>query len=218
MTWSDSQPPAVPPAVKYYNERPPNSARAEGGLRTRGQFYKKSENERPLVSVITVVRNGEKYLEQTILSVINQTYDNIEYIVIDGGSTDGTLDIIRRYDNQIAYWMSEPDSGIYYAMNKALDLIKGMGHIFFNAGDYFVSDVFSKTPKIPSFIPVYYKDISGKLRKVRIRDYRQAIPNCHQGIIFETKAVRFNTNYKIASDYLYYLDHGYKNDIEFNNC
>ena len=64
---------------------------------------------RPLVSVITVVFNGEKYLEETIQSVINQTYDNFEYIIIDGGSTDGTIDIIKKYEDKIAYWADYRD-------------------------------------------------------------------------------------------------------------
>ena len=94
--------------------------RIEGGLRSKGRFYKKSEPGMPLVSIITVVRNGIKHLEQAIQSVLNQTYDNIEYIIIDGGSTDGTLDIIHSYDNQIAYWVSEPDEGISDAFNKGI--------------------------------------------------------------------------------------------------
>jgi glycosyltransferase involved in cell wall biosynthesis len=70
----------------------------------------------PLISIITVVYNSASTLEQTILSVINQTYKNIEYIIIDGGSTDGTVDIIKKYENHLAYWVSEPDKGIYDAM------------------------------------------------------------------------------------------------------
>jgi glycosyltransferase involved in cell wall biosynthesis len=91
---------------------------------------------KPLISIITVVFNGEKHLEQTIKSVINQTYENIEYIIIDGCSTDGTLDIIRKYEKQITYWISEPDEGIYDAMNKGWVIADNNSHILFlGAGD-----------------------------------------------------------------------------------
>lgn len=119
---------------------PPNSERkGEGGLRTKG-FFKKSLPDKPLITVITVVFNGAQHLEDTIKSVINQTYDNVEYIIIDGGSTDGTLDIIKQYEGQIDYWVSEKDKGIYDAMNKALDISIGRYVYFLNAMDTFVSE------------------------------------------------------------------------------
>lgn len=74
------------------------------------------------ISIITVSYNAAATIEQTILSVIGQEYPHIEYIVIDGGSTDGTVDIIRKYEDKIAYWVSEPDQGIYDAMNKGIRL------------------------------------------------------------------------------------------------
>lgn len=79
--------------------------------------------EQPLVSVITVVYNRRSQIEETILAVLGQSYSNIEYIVIDGGSADGTLDVLRKYDDRIDYWVSEPDAGIYDAMNKGIELV-----------------------------------------------------------------------------------------------
>jgi glycosyltransferase involved in cell wall biosynthesis len=80
---------------------------------------------RPLVSIITPCLNSEKYIEQTIQSVLNQTYRNIEYIIVDGGSTDRTLDIVRKYESRITRWISEPDKGTYDAMNKGIALSSG---------------------------------------------------------------------------------------------
>lgn len=112
--------------------------RGKGGLRTKG-YFKRSLPEKPLVSVITVVLNGERYLEQTIKSVLEQDYDNVEYIVIDGGSTDGTLDIIREYEHAIDYWVSEPDLGISDAFNKGITASTGKWLNFMNCGDRFAS-------------------------------------------------------------------------------
>lgn len=94
-------------------------------------------NTSPLVSIITVTYNAKNYLEQTIQSVIAQTYPNIEYIIIDGGSTDGTIDVIKKYDNHIAHWVSEPDRGIYDAMNKGIRLAHGKLIGMVNASDYY---------------------------------------------------------------------------------
>jgi len=79
----------------------------------------------PLISIITIVYNGAQFLEQTIQSVINQGYENIEYIIVDGGSTDGTLEIVARYEDYIDRWVSEIDEGIYDALNKGIALARG---------------------------------------------------------------------------------------------
>lgn len=110
----------------------------EGGLRTQG-YFKKSLPDKRLVTVVTVVYNGEQHLEETILSVLNQTYDNLEYIIIDGGSTDSTLDIVKRYESSIDYWISEPDQGIYDAMNKGIKLACGDVIGLINADDFYTS-------------------------------------------------------------------------------
>jgi glycosyltransferase involved in cell wall biosynthesis len=113
-----------------------NEQKIEGGLRTRGE-HKQPTPEMPLISVVTVVYNGDRYLEQTIQSVSDQTYENIEYIIVDGGSSDGTLDIIRKYEERLDYWVSEPDKGIYDAMNKGIDLSRGELIGLLNADDYY---------------------------------------------------------------------------------
>lgn len=101
------------------------------------------EMKNPLVSLITITYNAEKHLEQSILSVLNQTYSNIEYIIIDGGSADGTVDIIKNYENKIAYWVTEPDKGIYDAWNKGINASKGEWIAFVNADDWFFPDAVS---------------------------------------------------------------------------
>ncbi len=89
----------------------------------------------PKLTVITVVYNNVRDIERTILSVINQTYPNIEYLIIDGASTDGTKAVIQRYADRITRWISEPDQGIYDAMNKGLTLASGDYVLFMNSGD-----------------------------------------------------------------------------------
>ena len=94
----------------------------------------------PKFSVITVTYNAEKVLEDTVQSVISQTYHHVEYIIIDGASKDGTLEIVNRYRNRINQLVSEPDKGLYDAMNKGIALATGDYLCFLNAGDSFHED------------------------------------------------------------------------------
>jgi glycosyltransferase involved in cell wall biosynthesis len=96
--------------------------------------------KRPVITVITVVYNAVSLVEDTIKSVISQRYDDVEYILVDGGSTDGTVDIIKSYEKNIAHWVSESDKGIYDAMNRAIDMASGDWINFLNAGDTFFSE------------------------------------------------------------------------------
>ena len=94
----------------------------------------------PTISIITVCFNGEKYIEQTIKSVINQKGCDIEYIVIDGVSTDKTIDIIKQYNSSITQWITEPDKGIANAMNKGIALATGDYLLFLHADDYLIDE------------------------------------------------------------------------------
>jgi len=100
--------------------------------------FGESPEEAPPVSVITVVLNGGRYLEHAIQSVIAQTYPHLEYIIIDGGSTDGSVDIINRYSSYLAYWHTRPDKGVSHAYNLALAQAKGTWILFLSADDYFL--------------------------------------------------------------------------------
>ncbi|UOD35871.1 glycosyltransferase [Deferribacteraceae bacterium V6Fe1] len=166
----------------------------------------------PLITVITVVYNGEKYLEETIQSVINQTYPNVEYIIIDGGSTDGTLDIIKKYEDYIDYWVSEKDNGIYDAMNKGVDVALGKWVYFLGSGDIFYSShvlksIFIDLKDLGSafilFGDIIYDD--GRLFKSRYGTslyYRNTIH--HQGAFYRRKLFdkfRYQSNYIVSADY-----------------
>jgi len=188
--------------------------RMEGGTQTSGSLSQGPSPRQPLLSVITVVRNGGDVIEKTIRSVLEQNYPNIEYIVIDGASTDGTVDIIRKYADRISYWVSKPDKGIYDAMNKALDHVHGDGHLFLNAGDYFVGQSIPEMPVLPCYIRVFKKNIFGSVRPYRQKNYHLGLPYCHQGVLFETRGIRYDLAYRVAADYNYYLDHGYR-DLSF---
>jgi glycosyltransferase involved in cell wall biosynthesis len=173
----------------------------------------------PLISIITVVYNGAHTLEQTILSVINQTYKNIEYIIIDGGSTDGTIDIIKKNENKLAYWISEPDKGIYDAMNKGIKQATGVLIGIINSDDWYeldaVENIVNKFNEQRN-IAIYYgnikiiyenKEIYQKNKKIKHITAGMAInhPTCfvHREI-YETVGL-FDINYRIVADYDFIL-------------
>ena len=157
----------------------------------------------PCVSVITVVYNNESLVEQSIQSVINQNSDNFEYIIIDGNSTDGTLNIIEKYDSLIDCWLSESDSGIYDAMNKGIALSKGEWLIFLNSDDLFFScESLNFNFKYENHDAIagrcltvgkYYNWIRPFSRKDSLYRYS------HQAIFTKKKSF-YNLNYKIAAD------------------
>lgn len=109
------------------------------------KFLKKTNA--PLISLITVVYNGEKHLEKTIKSVLNQKFKDIEYVIIDGGSNDSSLKIIKKYQNYIDFWISESDRGIYHAMNKGIKYSSGIFVGFVNSDDLIYKDTALKLAK-----------------------------------------------------------------------
>ena len=111
----------------------------EGGLRTK-KIFKSSKTNKPLITIITAVYNNEIYLEECIKSLHNQKYDNFEHIVLDGGSTDKTLDIIKKYEDKIDYWCSKKDNGIYDAFNNGMRLAKGDYLGFLNSDDIYTEN------------------------------------------------------------------------------
>ena len=98
------------------------------------------KNQFSRVSIVTVVRNGEKFIEKTIQSIISQDYPSIEYIIVDGNSQDNTNKIISNYRKYVSQYISEPDKGIYDAMNKGARLASGDWILYMNAGDYFYNN------------------------------------------------------------------------------
>jgi glycosyltransferase involved in cell wall biosynthesis len=185
---------------------PPNKRRqGEGGLWTRGRF-KNSNAGHPLLMIVTVVLNDEAHIEDTILSVVTQDYENVQYVVIDGRSTDGTVGIIKKYEHAIDYWVSEPDQGIYDAMNKGISLtLKDCLIIFINSGDKIIGNLLSGSIRGPSFLPVRYKNMFGREKKIRIKSQKYGLPNNHQGIIFLNKKIFYDLKYLVAADYDYFL-------------
>lgn len=156
-----------------------SQVKAEGGLRPQG-IHKQSLPGKPLITVITVVFNGAETLRDTIESVMMQSYGNIEYIIVDGGSDDATVDILMQYDHIIDYWVSEKDAGIYDAMNKGISLCSGEYVGMLNSDDMFadknvlqdIADRFemAKVDAIFSCLNIVDKN---NLRKI-LRKYRVA--------------------------------------------
>ena len=164
-----------------------------------------------VVTVVTVTYNAKNLLEKTINSVLNQTYDNIEYIIVDGGSIDGTVDIVRKYDGQISYWVSEADKGIYHAMNKAIDKASGEFINFMNAGDTFADrdSVSYIMENMDDHAELVYGDhIRLNPRRIcKAQDMSRwylDIPFCHQTLFTKTellKNTKFDSRFKIAADH-----------------
>lgn len=186
----------------------------------KSTIAKKTYDRKPYFSIITVVYNGEQYLEATIKSIIKQTYNNIEYIIIDGGSNDATLNIIRNYDGFIDYWVSEKDEGIYDAMNKGLQACNGEYVWFMNAGDrIFKNNTIETIVHLYPDADVYYGsteliDHSGNTiklvqvpSKLTWKSFLHGMVVSHQSIIIKKSLVNlYDLQYQYVSDHDWIVD------------
>lgn len=200
----------------YYSPKAWGNRIYHGGKRVKNPVIK-FESTVPLVSIVTTVWNGAKYIEEAIKSVINQSYLNIEYIVIDGGSTDGTLDILKKYESYISYIASIKDSGIYDGMNRGIQLSHGEYILILNSDDYLEPDAITKlfaasnSKSLLTFGSVNLVDLNGNIigslsskwnSSVRIR-----CPARHGTMLAKREAYDtiglYNTKYKIISDQIW---------------
>lgn len=168
-----------------------------------------------MISIITVVRNGDTTIEQTILSVINQDYSDFEYIIIDGVSTDGTLDILAKYSNKINKIVSEPDAGIYDAMNKGISHAEGDWVYFLGCDDVFynkstLTNLFAIS-KYDEYDVIYGSVLFLHSNKIYDGEFDfEKMCNrciCHQAIFYRRELFQkygyFSTEYTTASDYVF---------------
>ena len=175
----------------------------------------------PTFSIITITYNAERWLERTMLSVLSQSYPYIEYIVIDGASKDGTVDIIQRYAAGVAYWVSEPDKGLYDAMNKGLRRATGDYVWFLNAGDtLYTADTvqrivasLKKSVSLPDVIYGETRIVDADERPLGMRrlkapkrltwkSFRMGMLVCHQSFIARRAITpEYDTGYRLTADY-----------------
>lgn len=178
-------------------------------------------SHQPVFSIITVTYNAERWLERTILSVLSQSYTNVEYLIIDGGSKDRTVEIIRQYASGLAYWVSEPDKGLYDAMNKGLRQATGDYLVFLNAGDTFhtsdtLNQIVNGLQRRKSLPDVIYGetrivDAEGKslgMRRLKApkrltwKSFKMGMLVCHQSFYARREiASLYDLSYRYSADY-----------------
>lgn len=170
------------------------------------------------ISIITINYNNCEGLLQTIRSVVSQKYSDFEYIVIDGGSTDGSVEVIKEYSSQLNYWVSERDKGIYHAMNKGIDHARGEYCLFLNSGDILHDEnvLAEVIPQLSADIVVgaIRKAASGYIKRLKINeplvllDFWYENPMPHQSTFIKLaicKQIRYDETLKIVGDLKFFL-------------
>jgi len=172
--------------------------------------------DKPLLSVITVVYNNVKDIERTMLSVLDQTYERIEYLVIDGKSTDGTVEVIEKYRTRLAVFITQKDAGIYDAMNKGLSKATGNYVVFMNSGDeFYKKDTVKEVFATAADADIYYGEtemINGQLQSLGQRrhktpenftwkDFKYGMSVSHQAIFIRRNITEpYDLKYHLSSD------------------
>jgi len=187
-----------------------------GGKRLKNEFTR-NDSTLPFVTVVTAVFNGQPYLAGCLESVLRQDYSNIEHIVMDGGSRDGTLDVLRQYDDRIAYWKSEPDKGVYEAWNKALEEARGEWICFLGVDDELLPGAVSAYMALAANNP-QAEYLSSRVRWVHPSGYERTmgapwtwrafsrfmciahVGSMHRRSLFERLGI-YDTSYRSAADY-----------------
>lgn len=201
------------------------SNQLEGGASLRGRA-KQSEPGKPLITIVTATYNAAKYLPTAIQSVRVQNYNNIEFIVVDGASTDGTVDVLRANEDVIDYWVSAPDKGIYEAWNKGVSLSSGEWIAFLGADDIYLEGAIQAYTTLintcrdnsPQYISSRVNLTSGSkvLRTIgqqwnwkSFRKYMNVahVGSLHHRLLFEKYGL-FDESYKICGDYEFLLRPG----------
>jgi len=170
----------------------------------------------PKLSVVTIVYNNVRDIERTVLSVLNQTYANIEYLLIDGASTDGTLEILKKYEGRLGKLISEKDKGIYDAMNKGLALASGDYILFMNSGDeFYATDTVEKVFAAAADADIYYgetemydedwKSLGQRRHKApetfTWKDFKHGMSISHQAIYIRRSLTEpYDPQYKLSAD------------------
>lgn len=186
-----------------------------GGLRCVGQF-KENKKDQPLITIITTVKNGEEFLEEAILSLRKQAYKNFEHIIIDANSSDGTLKIVKKYNDQIDYWVSLNDNGIWDGFNLGMKLAKGKYLGFLNSDDKF-------TPEALAILVKYINNFPEK-------DFFFGAVKKHWGVLYGYKPWKINWSWGFYSSHstgffiktssaqkvgLYNLKYKYSSDYDY---
>jgi len=164
-------------------------------------------DKKHIVSVVIVTYNADKTLQKCLQSIYNQSCKAIEIVIIDGGSTDTTVQILQENDSSIAFWKSEPDKGIYDAMNKALQYISSDWVLFLGSDDTLLPDFSKMLPELQNTSSIYYADVlyKGARHSGRTTPWHQAkLGIFHQAIIYPAivfQKYSYQLKYKIAADY-----------------